>query len=367
MSRATAEVDLGAISRNCARLKTAAGGAKLCAVIKANGYGHGMLPVAEAALAGGADWLGVAATSEALVLREMGVEVPVLVMGSVESSDVPTLCRANCDIVCWTGDALDWAIEAGGVRVHIKIDSGMGRLGTRDPEEAVALAHRAQESQVIELVGVMTHFATADDRSDDGFLEEQNRVFSAFATEVKSFAPEVIAHAANSAATLRLPAAHHDMVRCGIGIYGLDPFHADPSQSGLEPAMSLRTFIASIKTAHEGESIGYGRAFVAQATTRIATCPIGYADGVRRILGGRAECLGGGNLLPIVGRVSMDNIAIDLGPEGTEKEGDIVTLFGEEGGNRVLVEDWAAAAETINYEIVTGIGGRVVPNYRGGK
>ena len=367
MSRATAEVDLGAISRNCASLKEAAGGVRLCAVVKANGYGHGMVPVAEAALAGGADWLGVAATSEALLLREMGIEAPVLVMGAIERADVPILSQANCDIVFWTAEALDWASEAPGTRVHIKIDSGMGRLGTRDPMEAVALAQRAHQSEAIELVGVTTHFATADDLSDDGFLEEQNRIFSTFATEVKGFAPDVIAHAANSAATLRLPAAHHDMVRCGIGIYGLDPFHKDPSQSGLEPAMALRTFIASIKTANEGDSVGYGRAFIAGRTTRIATCPIGYADGVRRILGGRSECLVGGKLRPIVGRVSMDNIAIDLGPEGTEKEGDIVTLFGEDGGSRVLVEDWAAAADTINYEIVTGIGGRVVPSYSGGQ
>lgn len=366
MSRATAEIDLGAISRNCRTLKEAASGAMLCAVVKANGYGHGMFPVAEAAIDGGADWLGVAATSEGLALRDRGVTVPVLVMGAIEKADVPVLSHAGCDIVCWTSDAVDWATAAGGARVHIKIDSGMGRLGTRDMDEAVQLARTVHADEATALVGVTTHFATADDRADDGFLEQQNSVFSEFASRVREFAPDVCAHAANSAATLRLPEAHHDMVRCGIGIYGLDPFQADPAGSGLEPAMAFRTHIASIKRAEPGDSVGYGRQFIATQTTRIATCPVGYADGVRRLAGGRVDCLVGGRRCPLVGRVSMDNIAVDIGPEGPEQVGDPVTLFGEQDGQRVLVEEWAKAAETINYEIATGIGGRTLPEYIGG-
>jgi len=363
VSRAIAEVNLGAISRNCTTLKNAAGGASLCAVVKANGYGHGMLPVAQAALAGGADWLAVAAASEGLVLRDLGMTAPVLVMGAIERPDVQLLVEAGCDFVCWTPEAVGWALEAGGARVHIKLDSGMGRLGTRDASEALGLARRVQEDPSSELIGITTHFATADDPDDSGFLEIQNQAFSEFANGVRSFAPDVIAHAANSAATLRLPAAHHDMVRCGIGIYGLDPFHSDPEASGLEPALEFRTHIASIKVAKPGESVGYGRQFVAAEETRIATCPVGYADGVRRLVGGRVDCLIGGRRCRIVGRVSMDNIAVDLGPQGNESVGDVVTLFGEQEGERVLVEEWAAAAETINYEIATGIGGRTVPAY----
>ena len=363
MSRAIAEVNLGAISRNCATLKEAAGGVTLCAVVKANAYGHGMLPVAEAALSGGADWLGVAATSEGLLLRDLGMTSPVLVMGAIERQDVPILVEAGCDFVCWTPEAVEWALEAGGARVHIKLDSGMGRLGTRDISEAIELAKRVHQDAAANLIGITTHFATADDPEDSGFLEIQNRAFSGFAEAVKTFAPDVMAHAANSAATLRLPAAHHDMVRCGIGIYGLDPFHSDPEASGLEPALEFRTHIASIKIAKPGESVGYGRQFVATEETRIATCPVGYADGVRRLVGGRVDCLIGGRRCRIVGRVSMDNIAVDIGPQGAESVGDIVTLFGEQEGERVLAEEWAAAAESINYEIATGIGGRTVPAY----
>ena len=366
MTRATAEVDLGAISRNCATLIEAASDATLCAVVKADGYGHGMLPAATAALAGGATWLAVAATSEGLVLREHGVTVPVLVMGAVERTDVPSLSATGCDFVCWTPEAVGWALEAAGSRVHIKLDTGMGRLGTRDVSEAIELAKRVDDDPDAHLIGVMTHFATADDRDDAGFLESQNVAFGEFAQAVKEFAPTVIAHAANSAATLRLAAAHYDMVRCGIGIYGLDPFHGDPTVSGLEPALEFRTQIASIKVATPGQSVGYGRQFVATEETRIATCPVGYADGVRRLIGGRVDCLIGGRRHRIVGRVSMDNIAVDIGPHGNESVGDVVTLLGMQEGERVLAEEWAAAAETINYEIATGIGGRTVTAYRDG-
>ncbi len=367
MSRAVAEIDLGAISRNCGALKAATNGSLLCAVVKADGYGHGMKSVAEAALAGGADWLGVAATSEGLALRDLGFDGPVLVMGAVERVDIPVLATAGCDFVVWTQAAAEWAKSASGARVHVKLDSGMGRLGTRDHDEAVGIARDIHQSSVAELVGVTTHFATADDREDGGFLEEQSARFSAFAGAVKEFAPEVIAHAANSAATLRLPASHHDMVRCGVGIYGLDPFQSDPAVSGLEPAMTFKTHLASVKPVKPGESVGYGRQFIAEAETLIGTCPVGYADGVTRLVGGRAHCLVGGRRCPVVGRVSMDNIAVDLGPNSTADVGEEVTLFGRQGDKRILIEEWAGAAETINYEIATGIGGRTEFKYSSGQ
>ena len=358
MARGTAEIDLGAIRRNCATLDAVAPGSLLCAVVKANGYGHGMVPVANAALEGGAGWLGVAAAAEALELREAGVGSPILVMGSVESGEVPDLVGSGCDLVVWTDEALGWATDATGLaRLHVKLDSGMGRLGTRDHALALSLAEQAEADPGAELVGVTTHFATAE-LEDQAFLEQQNSLFSQFSDSVKHFAPNVLAHAANSAATLARADTHHDMVRCGVAIYGLDPFQLDPSTWGLDPAMRLTSSIASVELAQAGDTVGYGRNFKAERPTWIATVPVGYADGISRHLGGRADCLVGGRRVPIVGNVSMDNIALDLGTETEAEVGDQVVLLGRDGEQLVLAEEWATAAGTINYEIATGIGGR---------
>jgi len=358
MARGTAEIDLGAIRRNCARLDAVASESLLCAVVKANGYGHGMIPVAKAALEGGAAWLAVAAASEALELREAGVGSPILVMGSVESGEVQSLVGSDCDFVVWTEEALGWARSATGLaRVHVKLDSGMGRLGTRDRSLALSLAEQTEAESGTELVGVTTHFATAESE-DQTFLEEQNSLFAQFSESVKRFAPNVLAHAANSAATLTRADTHHEMVRCGVAIYGLDPFQLDPSTWGLQPAMRLTSRIASVELAQAGDTVGYGRKFKAERPTWIATVPLGYADGISRHLGGKVECLVGGRRVPIVGNVSMDNIALDLGPETEAAVGDQVVLLGRDGEQLVLAEEWAAAAGTINYEIATGIGGR---------
>jgi alanine racemase len=202
--RALARVDLGAIKRNCERLP-----GNLCAVVKADGYGHG--PVADAALAGGAKWLAVATAEEARELRGYGIEVPILVMGALTSAELRTALDAHADVVAWTEDVAEAA-----PRVHVKLDTGMGRLGTKDRDEALRLAQRPN------VVGLMTHFATADEPGDDLF-PAQLEAFRSFVEEVGR--DDLVAHAANSAATLREPAAHFDMVRCGIAIYGMDPFH----------------------------------------------------------------------------------------------------------------------------------------------
>lgn len=362
MHRSRAVSDRSAISHNCGVLRRAAGGAGLCAVVKANGYGHGVEAVAEAAVAGGATWLGVASASEALELRALGRAEPLLVMGAVSAMEAEAVIRAGCDLAVWSREALDTAASAAAgagtlARVHVKLDTGMGRLGTRDPAFAMGLLERAVASSAVEPAGLMTHFATADE-DDDAFLRDQLSRFGAFVGRSREVAPDAVAHAANSAATLRLPAAALDMVRCGVALYGMDPFGRDPSSHGLRPALEWTSTIAAVKQAQPGDSVGYGRRFVAASQTLIATVPVGYADGYRRGLSGSAEVLVGGQRRPVVGTVSMDNITVDLGAESTARVGDEVVLVGERGDDRVLIEELAALAGTINYEIATGIGGR---------
>ena len=252
--RALARISAGAIERNCARL---AGLGRLCAVVKADGYGHGAVAAARAAQRGGAQWLGVATATEAAALRAAGVEGPLLVLGALAPDELPVALEAQADVVAWSEDFV--AATGGAAGIHVKLDSGMGRLGTRDAAQADRVAAAAGDR----LAGAMTHFATADD--DPAFLAEQLAVFTPWATALKARHPGLLVHAANSAATLREPAARFDMVRCGIAIYGLDPFHRDPDEQGLEPALELVSRLAAVKRCEPGQSAGYGRRFVAAA------------------------------------------------------------------------------------------------------
>ena len=350
--RALARVDLGAIERNCVRLAAVAAPAKLCAVVKADGYGHGAVPAARAAQAGGAAWLAVATAGEAFELRSAGIEGPLLVMGALSSAELDVALEARADVVAWREQFVAALPER--VGVHVKLDTGMGRLGTRDPDEA----SRVVEAAGGRLAGLMTHFATSDE-DDRSFLEEQLRRFEPWIARH----PGVPVHAANSAAALREPAARFDMVRCGIAVYGMDPFHRDPADHGLEPALELVSYVAEIKRAAAGESAGYGRRFVAERDTWLGTIPIGYGDGVRRGLTNNADVLVGGRRLPLVGTVSMDNITVDLGDEPVEPGAEAV-LIGARGGERILAEEMATRLGTINYEITCGISRRVPREHR---
>ena len=356
MLRALARVDLGAIERNCTRLAAIAAPARLCAVVKADGYGHGAVPAARAARAGGADWLAVATASEAAELRSAGIAGPLLVMGALSPAELDVALEAGADVVAWREEFVRAvAARVAGAGVHVKLDSGMGRLGTRDPDEATRVA-KAVEAAGLRLAGAMTHFATADE-DDDSFVREQLAAFQAWAPPLG-----VPQHAANSAATLRQPDARLDMVRCGIAIYGMDPLHRDPAVHGLEPALELVSYVAEVKRTLPGQSAGYGRRFVADRETWIGTVPIGYGDGVRRGLTNNAELLVGGRRVPLVGTVSMDNITVDLGDEPVER-GTEAVLIGARGGERILAEDLAARLGTINYEITCGITARVPREY----
>jgi alanine racemase len=234
------------------------------------------------------------------------------------------------------------------VGVHVKLDTGMGRLGTRDPAEATRVAV-AGKARGLRLAGAMTHFATADD--DPAFMREQLARFLAWDID----APR---HAANSAAALSEPAARLDMIRCGIAIYGMDPFHHDPKDHGLEPALRLVSYVAEVKLARKGESAGYGRRFIAGRDTWVGTIPIGYGDGFRRGLTNRFEAIVGGRRVKGIGTVSMDNITVDLGDEPVQRGTEAVLI-----GDGILAEDLATQLGTINYEITCGISARVPRRY----
>jgi alanine racemase len=360
--RALARVNLAAIERNATRLGRAlSAGARLGVVVKADGYGHGAAPVARAAQRGGAQWLAVATAQEAADLRGAGVEGPVLVMGALTGAELAVAVRAKADVVAWTEEFVgEVARLAGGspVGVHVKLDTGMGRLGTRDPDAARRVAERTAEADpAVRLRGVMTHFATAD--GDLEFLAVQLERFRPFVETIRARWPDALAHAANSAATLNAPDSHLDLVRCGIALYGCDPMGVDPAQRELEPALELSSCVAAVKPAHPGDTLGYGRRFTAERDTLIATVPIGYGDGFSRALGNNCDVLIGGRRYPVAGTVSMDNLTADLGPQSDVAVGDRVTILGRDGAERQTAEDLARRLGTINYEIVCGISARV--------
>ncbi len=366
-ARALASVNVAAIERNCVRLRAELrDGAALCVVVKADGYGHGAAESARAALAGGASWLAVAGSQEARELREADLRnVRVLVMGALSSGELEEALAADADVVVWHERDVDAVAALGGGRVHVKLDSGMGRLGTRDPAEASRVLAAARDASGVELAGVMTHFATADDLRDGGFFQQQLEAFTRWARAAKAEQPGLLLHAANSAATFRDREAHFDMVRCGIAVYGMDPFGEDPSARGLEPALELSSYVAEVKPCRAGESAGYGRRFIAERDTQLGVLPIGYGDGWRRGLSNNAEVLVAGRRYPLVGTVSMDNITVDLGAgAATERlRGERAILIGAQGNERITAEEVARRLATINYEVTCALTPRVPRTY----
>ena len=326
MARSELTVDLGAVRRNVRTLLRALEGAELWAVVKANAYGHGAVDVAGAALGAGATALCVATVPEALELRPEFPGVRILVMGPASNRQVARAREAGLELVVSRDDVPE------GVAVHVKLDTGMGRWGVSDLATPAA-----------EVVGLMTHFATAD--ADLDYARAQLERFR----EATAPYAHLLRHAANSAAALRLPEARFDAARCGIALYGLSPFGTDPVDDGLEPALSWESELALVKLLRRGESTGYGRRFVAAQDTWIGIVPVGYADGFRRDLTGTRIRVGG-ELRRVVGTISMDALAVELDrelPVGTP----VVLL-----GRGVLAEAHARVADTITYELVCGIG-----------
>jgi alanine racemase len=363
-ARARALIDLGAVERNCARLAAELRGeCELCAVVKADGYGHGAVECARAALAGGASRLAVAAAAEAAELRAALADVPILAMGALTPAELDVAIGAEAEVAAWRPAFAELAGERGaaaGVRpsLHVKYDSGMGRLGERDPEAVLRLLDAVAADERVELAALWTHFATADEE-DPGFFSQQLERFSSLVERARQLHPGLRVHAANSAATLREPAAHFDMVRCGIAVYGLDPFQGDPFERVLEPALELRSYVADVKRFAPGDSAGYGRRWRAPVETHVGVLPIGYGDGVRRGLTTNADVLVGGHRRPLVGTISMDNLTIELGPTTHVRPGATATLIGAQDDERILCEEVAARLDTINYEVTCGISPRV--------
>jgi alanine racemase len=364
MERGVARIDYDAVRANCARLKAELGeGSELCAVVKADGYGHGAERCAEAALAGGATRLAVATATEAALIGRSFQHIPLLTMGALSDEELEVALSAGSELGLWREgfrELLSTRARAHGrpARVHVKYDSGMGRLGNPDPSEVLALVRACDADPHLELAGIWTHLATADELGST-FFDEQLGRFDEVVGAVRAEFPGVTAHAANSAATLRDGRSHYDMARCGVALYGLDPFQRDPAAQGLLPALELRSYVADVKRFPAGASAGYGQRWKAPAETWVGVVPLGYGDGVRRGLTNNAAVLVGGRRRPLVGTVSMDNITIDLGPEGDVEPGAEAVLIGPQGEDRILAEELAARLETINYEVTCAISARV--------
>ncbi|MDQ6797656.1 MAG: alanine racemase [Actinomycetota bacterium] len=365
-----AEVDLGAIRRNAVTLGDLAAPASLCAVVKANAYGHGAAPAARAALDGGASSLGVALVEEGAGLREQGITAPILVlsepphdaMAEVHVLDlVPTL-YTDAGVTAAAKAVADTTDQAP-MTVHVKVDTGMHRVGA-SPADAVAVALAVEERPELRLGGLWTHFALADE-PDDPFTSVQASRFREVVTELaaRGVRPPIL-HACNSAGCLAHPYARHDMVRCGIALYGLAPSPELVGRADLRAALSLRARVSQVKWLAAGEGLSYGLRYRLARRSLVATVPVGYADGVPWRLGvAGGEVLIEGRRRPIAGSVTMDQITVDCGDDASVSPGDEVVLLGRQGDACVDAWEWARLADTIAYEIVCRLGPRVPRTY----
>ncbi len=379
-----AEIDLGAIARNVKALSAASPGADLMAVVKANAYGHGSVAVAKKALEAGATSLGVARFDEALVLREGGITAPILIFGYTHPGLAGELVRLDLTQTVYSlpiaSELSRQVSSAGGaLKVHVKIDTGMGRLGlvsdallSRDAAlcaEHSALADVLAISKLpgLFLEGIMTHFAGADSK-DQTHAKQQISAFQEFLSRLgQPQGRPLVRHAANSAAIIDLPESHLDMVRAGISLYGLPP-SAEMRMNGiaLAPAMALKSRIAYLKRVPAGFAVSYGSTFVTSAPTTIASIPVGYADGYNRLFSSSGHMLVRGKKAPIVGRVCMDQTLIDVGHIPEAELNDEVVLMGRQGQMQITAEEIAESLSTINYEVVSTVMQRVTRIYRNG-
>ena len=364
----SAVIDLDAIRHNVRRLAAAASPAKVMAVVKADAYGHGAVPVARAALEAGASWLGVAHISESLALRAAGIEAPMLAWLHTTESNFGAAVAAGVDIGC-SGWELERIVAAAReqerpARIHLKVDTGLGRNGaTLDTwDHLVGEAMEYQDQGLLRVVGIFSHLAVADEPE----RPETDQQLAAF-REVLAVAEDAgvdpeVRHLANTPATLSRPDTHFDLVRVGLGIYGLSPFDGQTSaELGLRPAMTLRTLVSQCKEVPDGQGVSYGLRYRTSGRSTLGLIPVGYADGVPRIATGGPVRVAG-KTYPVVGRIAMDQMVIDLGdtgPAGAGLLGAEAELFGDGADGGPTADDWARAAGTINYEIVTRISPRV--------
>lgn len=356
-----AEVDLNAIDHNIKEIKNGLKpNVKICAIVKADAYGHGAVKCAEVAIKAGADLLAIAILDEAIELRENGIKEPVLALGYIPKEEYSLAIKNDITFTIYSQEAVISLSQAAlkenkRVKVHIKIDTGMGRLGV-PVEEAGRLAKFVSTLEGIELEGIFSHFASADEL-DASYTFEQLKRFKKAIADIESEGINIpIKHIANSAATVRFPETHLDMVRLGIVMYGLWPSEEIEHNYDLKPAMKLKAQIAYLKDVSEGMSISYGRTYVTEKKAKIATLPLGYADGFTRRLSGQTSALINGKLAPLIGRICMDQCMADVSLIDDVKIGDTAILFGDK---KLTVDELAAKVDTINYELICMIGKRV--------
>jgi len=367
-----AEIDTGAVRANVELLCRLVAPSRLCAVVKADGYGHGSVAVARAALAGGASMLAVALVEEAVTLREAGIEAPVLLLTEAPPDGIGALLAADATPTVYSAAGIALVAAAATrlrhpVAVHLKVDTGMHRVGA-DPADVARLATTIAESRSLALGGLWTHFAVADEPAD-GFTAVQIGRFEASVAAVRAVGvhPAVL-HAANSAGAIAHPESRYDLVRCGIACYGYAPSppvgealaaFVAPGE-GLRPALSLKARVHSVRRLAAGERTSYGRTYALAQDALVADVPLGYADGVQRRLGAcGGEVLIAGRRRRIAGTVTMDQLLVDCGASGDVRPGDEVVLIGRQGAEEITAEEWAERLGTIAYEVLCGIGPRV--------
>jgi alanine racemase len=364
-----AEIDLAAVRANVRVLHALVAPAALCAVVKADGYGHGAVAVSKAAMAAGADCLAVALVEEGVQLRDGGVDAPVLVLSEPVPAAAETVVAHRLTPIVYTAagiDAIAKAVRASGVHdpigVHLKVDTGMHRVGCT-PEAAVDLAAQVADRGELRLAGVCTHFAVADEPANV-YTGAQQQLFEQVLAAIRDRGlPTGVVHACNTAGAIAMPQARYDMVRAGIGIYGLAPAAALAGAVDLTPVMAVKARVSHVQSLPAGARISYGLRYETTQPTRIATVPIGYADGVPRELphNGGAVLIGG-RRHPIAGTVTMDQLMVDVGDEAVAV-GDEVVLIGRQGDEQIGADEWAERMHTISYTIVCGVGPRVPRRY----
>lgn len=367
--RAWAEVDLAAVRHNASLLSGLVAPARLCAVVKAAGYGHGSVAVAKAALEGGASWLAVAIVEEGAVLRGHGLEAPILLLSEPPAESMDEVVALGLTPTLYTERGVEAAAKAVAsagappLDVHVKVDTGMHRVGA-GADEALALVQAVGDRPELNFGGLWTHFAVADEPGNP-FTDQQCSRFADVVARLPVRPPLV--HACNSAGALAHPGAHLDMVRCGIALYGVAPspaLAAVQPVEGLRPALSLRARVSYVREVAAGEAVSYGLRRPLERTARVATVPVGYADGMPWRLGVEGgEVLIGGRRRPLAGSVTMDQIMVDCGDDAGVLAGDEVVLIGRQGREQITAWDWAAKVGTIAYEVLCGIGPRVPKLY----
>lgn len=337
--------------------------------VKADAYGHGLIPVANAALEGGATWLGTAQLTEALAMREAGITAPILAWLFTPHTTLLEKCvTAEIDLSApdvWAVDMIAGAARRAGktARVHLEVDTGMSRGGVRLPdfENVVKAAKAAQETEAIDVIGIWTHLARADEPGDESIAVQYDEFERAIACAEGAGLDLKLRHIANSAATLT-GLEHYDLVRPGLACYGLSPLEQSPAALGLAPAMRLTASLATVKTVPAGTGISYGHTFTTEHPTQIGVVPLGYGDGIPRHASNKVTVQIAGRRVPIVGRICMDQFMVDLG-EIEAQPGDEVVLFGSGADGEPTAHEWASAIGTIDYEIVTRLGARIPRHY----